>query len=312
MFLICPNPTIDHQIFLDSFAPGAVVRAESNRRLAGGKPIDVTRALGAFDLEPKLLILLPENDRGYRDLLHEEGIAAEILDVPGDVRETIVLYETSGRATVVNGRGSELPRDRWAAAAARILDSVADAEWVVISGSFPPGVTGADLAELTTELHRVGAKVALDVGAAWLAPALGARPDVITPNLAEAGLMLGEGDGLETVDFADDALQQAEHFAVRLHAQGVPRVAVTVGALGTAWANEGQSGVSAAFPAETVNPIGAGDAFLGGVMATLHTGGTFPHALRVGAASAASAVSQWIPGKADRRIIDTLVEVGAG
>lgn len=310
MLLVCPNPTIDHQIFLGEFEPGAVVRARTSRRLAGGKPVDVLRALGAFNLAPELLVFLPQHDRGYRELLAMEGREAEYVSVPGEMRETVVLYEDSGRATVVNGRGSELPPESWREAVSRILDLAVGKDWVIISGSLPPGVSGTDVRGLIDRLHDAGNRVSLDVGAAWLTDSIDACPDLITPNLAEAGLALGEGDGIETVDFADDALATAERYARDLHERGVARVAVTVGRLGTAWATENTSGVSEPFRADVVNPIGAGDAFLGGVMATLHEGGSFPHALYVGAATAAAAVSQWIPGQAERAVIDSFLREG--
>ena len=49
---------------------------------------------------------------------------------------------------------------------------------------------------------------------------------------------------------------------------------------------------------EVRNPIGAGDAFLGGLLSWLEVGWSFPEAVRWGMATACAAIGQWSPGAA--------------
>lgn len=299
MLVVCMNPTMDRQVFLSELHPGSVSRATRNRRLAGGKPVDVLRAMAAHDFVPPLLVVLPAANEGYLDLLAAEGITAESFDVAGNLRETIVCYEDSGRSTVINGQGQPMPRDVWEALTSELVSRAANEDWVVLSGSFPPGIGGGDVAVLVEGIHGAGAKVALDTGSAWLRDALAARPDLITPNLAEAEQALSAQSGMEAVEFGEGAMDEALTAARELVAHGVEYAVVTVGSAGSAWACGDESGTYPTIPVDTVNPIGAGDAFLGGLLATLARGEDFSEAVAMGTATAASAVLQWIPGRAD-------------
>ncbi|SDL23031.1 1-phosphofructokinase family hexose kinase [Tessaracoccus oleiagri] len=299
MLVVCMNPTMDRQVFLPELRPGSVSRATRNRRLAGGKPVDVLRAMAAHEFRPTLLVVLPEHNEGYLELLREEGLDAETHEVPGHLRETIICYEDSGRSTVINGQGQPMTDATWQPLRDALVRRAADEDWVVLSGSFPPGVSADQVARLVADLRAAGAKVALDTGPAWLAAALPAGPDLITPNLAEAQQALSAQHSVEAVEFGHGALDEALTTARELAARGVRYVVVTVGSAGAAWATPDASGTCASLEVETVNPIGAGDAFLGGLLATLAGGDDFAEAVAMGTATAASAVLQWIPGRAD-------------
>lgn len=298
MLVVCPNPTIDRQVFVEAVEPGSVVRATRNRALAGGKPVDAIRAMQAHDVNPSLVVLLPEENPGYLALLADEGINATGHLVPGAIRETIVLFEDSGRATVINGQGTLVSQADWQDFCRVVAERATDEDWVVISGSFPPGVSDADIGSLIEAARVTGARVALDTGPSWLAAALPAKPDLITPNLDEAQATLTGKTALEAVEVADGALEHAAEAASELAASGIPFVVVTAGSAGTAWASGSDSGKYPIVAVDVRSPIGAGDAMIGGLMAKLSTGSTFSESVGWGVATAASAVQQWIPGKA--------------
>lgn len=305
MLIVCLNPTMDRQIFLSELHPGSVMRASSNRRLAGGKPIDVCRAMAAHSAAPQLLITLPAASEDYADLLAAEGLAASMLPVPGELRQTIVVYEDSGRSTVINGRGAAVDPPTWQTISTELRRRAAEHDWVVLSGSFPPGVTDDDVRTLVSDLHASGTRVALDTGPDWLRAALPARPDLITPNLAEAQQLSSSGPAVEAVEFGEQALAEAETAARALAGTGIPYTVVTAGSTGAAWATTDDSGTQTALPVDTVNPIGAGDAFLGGVLAHIDDGTGFADAVAWGVATAASAVLHSIPGQADATQVRT-------
>lgn len=259
--------------------------------------------MAAHGAEPQLLITLPDTSEDYAALLAAEGIAADVVPVPGALRETVVLYEDSGRATVINGRGAHVDPDTWRTVAAAVRQRAAKHRWVALSGSFPPGVTDINVRQLVDSVHDAGARVALDTGPGWLRASLPARPDLITPNLAEAQHLGSAGPAVEAIEFGATALADARTAARALADAGLPYVVVTAGSAGAAWATADDSGTQAAIAVETVNPIGAGDAFLGGILAHLDdsdgTDTDFADAVAWGAATAASAVRHSVPGQAD-------------
>ncbi|HZK06452.1 MAG TPA: PfkB family carbohydrate kinase, partial [Actinomycetaceae bacterium] len=147
MLVVCPNPTRDHQVHLPSLLPGTVSRATRQGSLAGGKPINVARALRSLGARPTLLILLPNHESdGFHASLAAEGLDAQYVRYDGALRTSIILFEENGRVTVVNGPGSPVPTPSWqefaeTAAAAVAATPAGESRWAACSGSLPPGVS---------------------------------------------------------------------------------------------------------------------------------------------------------------------------
>ena len=300
MLIVCPNPTIDRYVFVGGVTLGGVLRTRENRAYPGGKPIDTARAMRAHGARADIHVLLPDDGAAwYLGAAAEEDLPVVAHRSTGRVRETIVLAEDSGRVTVINGGGDAVDDGTWAAFVADVTSLIEPGEWVVCGGSFPRGVTDEGVAALVEAVAARGGKLALDTGPAWLRAALAHRPYLITPNLAEAESALSGEAAVESVDAPPRALARAEEAAAGLHAAGVPCVVVTAGEAGLAWCDDSGSGQLHGADVEVVNPIGAGDAFLGGLVASLDKGKPFAEAVRWGMATAASAISQWIPGAAD-------------
>lgn len=299
MLVVCPNPTIDRQVFLTAFDPGAVLRASANRAFPAGKAVSAARGSRANGARPEVHVLLPDEGAiWYEETLRSEGMNLVAHRYPGQVRETVLLYEDSGRVTVINGNGSPIERDRWHEFVRAVCARILPGGWVVASGSFPPGVDEADVTDFVTRVARAGGKLALDTGPAWLAAGIAGRPMLVSPNLAEAEAVISGTDAREPVEPGTDALRRAELAAMKLQSRGVQYVTVTAGAAGVAWATPDGAGRLPGIEVEVRNPIGAGDAFMGGMISWLEVGWAFPEAVRWGMATACAAIGQWSPGAA--------------
>lgn len=308
VLVLCPNPTIDRQVFVPEYVSGSVMRATANRTLPGGKAIDVVRAMAAHQVYPSVLVALPESGGGYEQMLATEGIEAEFFGYPGTVRETIITYEDSGRATVINGRGAPLGQRDWLSLCDRVAELSCPGQWTVSAGSFPPGVTPDMLVELIGRIREAGAQSAIDAGPAWLSGILDTCPDLVTPNLAEAQGVLHGLKGPEPVEVGPTALESARQAADELVTRGARSAVVTAGRYGAAWSTGDDGGQCEALAISAVNPIGAGDAFLGGLVARLASGDCMAEAVRWGTATAGSAIQQWIPGAARAADVSELKE----
>lgn len=299
MLVVCPNPTIDRQVFLAALDPGTVLRTTQNKAFPAGKAVSAARGSLANGARPEVHVLLPDEGADwYEETLRVEGMNVTSHRHPGIVRETVLVYEESGRVTVINGNGSPVEPDRWREFVRAVCDRILPGGWVVCSGSFPPGVTEADVTDFVTRVARAGGKLALDTGPAWLAAGIAGRPVLISPNLAEAEAVLSGAAAPEPVEPGVDALHRAELAAIKLQSRGVGYVTVTAGAAGVAWATPEGTGKLPGIEVEVRNPIGAGDAFLGGLVSWLEVGWSFPEAVRWGMATACAAIGQWSPGAA--------------
>ena len=299
MLVVCPNPTVDRQVILSAVEPGNVLRASENKAFPAGKAVSAARGSRANGARPEVHVLLPDEGADwYETTLRDEGMNVVSHRYPGVVRETILLYEDSGRVTVINGNGAAVEPERWREFVKAVCDRILPGGWVVCSGSFPPGVTEADVTDFVTRVVRAGGRLALDTGPTWLAAGIAGRPALISPNLAEAEAVLSGADTPEPVEPGADALRRAELAAVKLQSRGVSHVTVTAGAAGVAWAPPDGTGKLPGIEVEVRNPIGAGDAFLGGLLSWLEVGWSFPEAVRWGMATACAAIGQWSPGAA--------------
>lgn len=301
MLAVCPNPTIDRLVLLPVLTPGVVDRSRENQAHPAGKSVSAARGCRANGVEPQVHVLLPTDGADwYLASLRAEGMDVTAHAYPGRVRESIIVIEDSGRVTVLNGPGAVVNTQRWAEFAASACAGIGPGQWVICSGSFPPGVEPSALAEFVAAVAEAGGQLALDTGPAWMAAALAgrARPALVTPNLAEAESILSGVVAVESTAVGADALDRAERAALGLRERGIASVVVTAGAAGLAWASAEGSGRLPGQPVAVRNPIGAGDAFMGGLVSRLEQGTDFAEAVAWGMATSCAAIEQWSPGGA--------------
>jgi 1-phosphofructokinase family hexose kinase len=166
----------------------------------------------------------------------------------------------------------------------RIRRHVRPGDWMVVAGSIPPPLPASLYRELVELGHSLGVRTVLDADAGALAAGVGARPTLVKANRRELGRLFKRD--LFDEDSAVAALNE-------LRAVGVQIAALTRGREGSV-AIDGQ-GCWRALPPRIhqSTPVGAGDAFLAGMVKVLSEGGALSEALRLGtAAGAAAALSE--------------------
>jgi 1-phosphofructokinase family hexose kinase len=301
MLIAGPNLTIDRTAAIGQLRPGEVLRLEDVVVTPGGKGVNVARAALALGAPGVLVGLTPGRiGAAAAAMLADEGVDLAGIAVPGEIRSTTVVLERSGRVTVMNEPGPPLAPADWERYEAAVAERLAGHGVLACSGSLPPGAPADAYARLAGRAAAAGVTAIVDVTGAHLAAALAAGADVVTPNLAEAeGLLHGRAD--ETVE-AGDAAQvraRAQAAAAELLARGARRAVVTAAEAGAAFA-DGTTTAWLAAPRVTVrNPVGAGDAFVGGLGVALERGRPFAEAVALGAAAAAASVETARAGTLD-------------
>jgi 1-phosphofructokinase len=285
------NPSLDRTIEVARLNRGAMVRASATRLDPGGKGVNVSRALAAHGIATCAVVPVggPEGSQ-LTTLLEIEGIDVCSVPVTGHTRSNVSLVEPDGTVTKVNEPGGTLVEDDLERIVAATLAAAVGADWVVASGSLPPGVPDTFYGRLGTRLAGLGVRFAVDTSGPALAGALKCLPALVKPNREELA---------ESVGFRIDTLGDVVRAAETMRSAGAQAVLASLGADGAVLVNGdgvryGESPVDNGRSA-----VGAGDAMLAGCLAAGVTGGDLlVEALSWGAAAVRFPGSR-MPGPSD-------------
>ncbi|HEV2723060.1 MAG TPA: 1-phosphofructokinase family hexose kinase [Thermoleophilaceae bacterium] len=301
------NAAIDKTLAVPSFRLGRRHRAVEQTSMAGGKGVNVARALKALG-QPVIATGVAGGPTGTRiiEQLTEEAILNDFVRIREESRmSTAVVDPTSGEQTEINERGPEVTQTELQLFVDKLLYLAKGAAICVFSGSLPRGVDSDLYSELIKELHRLGVTTVLDSEGEPLRLATWAAPGVVTPNEREAEELVGH-------EFADD---EDRRTALREIAEmGAAEAIMTLpdGCL----ALVGEAGDQAhprrllratLEPLEPVSSIGSGDAFLAGYVAARYAGRVEEDCLRFGVACGAESTQYFGAGVLDPREVERLM-----
>ena len=263
---VTANPSVDRTIEVEQLTAGQVLRAVASRVDAGGKGVNVARALAANGHKAIAVVVSggPEGSHLLSLLdavLPLPELRVRPVQITGALRSNITVVEADGTTTKLNEAGPTLSTAELDSLAAATVDAAEaeSADWVVLSGSLPPGSPAGWYAKVLRRLRPTGCQVAVDSSGPALAAAASAGPDLIKPNREE----LAELAGHHIASVAD-----AASAARLLLDKGVRSVLVTLGADGAVLA-DGTGVWHASAPAvNTRSSVGAGDALLAGFLAS--------------------------------------------
>jgi 1-phosphofructokinase family hexose kinase len=283
---ITPNPAFDRIQTVPGFTPGHVWRAEALTLSAGGKGVNVARAVRSLGGEASCAGFLGgHSGRMEAQFVSLEGIPAQWTWIDGETRVSVIVVDPqAGETTVLNEAGPTVTPDDWARLQADALKMAGQAELVCISGSLPLGLKPSSMGDLMRGLNRLRLSVWLDSSGETLKAAIEARPAVVKVNNLEAAALLG-WRVFEDVQTAVQAARTIQH-------SGISKVILTLGKHGAVMVSD--AGAWAARPpvTEVLCTIGSGDAFLAGMVVAASRHQSDAELLRAGvAAGTANALS---------------------
>jgi 1-phosphofructokinase family hexose kinase len=299
-----PNLTVDRTVRLAALVPGAVLRPRRAVVTAGGKGLNVARVLAALGARAELLGFLPEADSTVMtELFGREPVTLHPVPVAGEARVATILIEDSGRVTVLNEPGPQISAESWGDYEDHVRTALASGRHrtLVCSGSLPPGAPDDGYGRLCRIARAAGVRTVVDAARGALAAVLPAGPDIVTPNLGEAEGVLS-GAGVEAVEEAgDDVVERASDAVRALCKAGARTAVVTAGAAGAAYGDAASVVWVPTVPVDVVNPIGAGDSFVGGLVDALEQGRDPLECVAAGVGTATASCEQELAGGVDPR-----------
>ena len=291
------NAALDRTLTVPNFQRGQRHRASAGVTLAGGKGINVARALKLLRV-PVVATGLVGGATGSRivEELTSEAILNDFVHIEGESRtSTAVVDPTGGTYTEINEWGPIVRPDELETLLEKLRYLTQGAELVVFAGSLPRDVEPDFYAEATRELARRQIQVALDTEGQPLALGVEAEPFLVTPNQTEAEALVGQ-------EFHDD-----EDFRVALDTVaelGARNVLITTEQGCLALLREEREALRYRAVAPRVDPVstvGSGDVLLAAFIAARHAGRSNDEALRAAVAAGAASTLEVGAGRFDPR-----------
>ena len=303
------NAAIDRTLTVPNFQLSQRHRASAGLTLAGGKGINVARALKRLGV-PVVATGLAGGRTGTRIIeeLTGEAILNDFVRIGDESRtSTAVVDPTGGTYTEINERGPHVEAEELEMLLDKLRYLSRGADFVVLAGSLPRGVDPEFYGEVIRELGRLQVPTVLDSEGEPLRLGLEAEPFLVSPNQREAEALVGQ-EFYERQDFA----VALEHIAEL----GARNVLITneSGCFARLREERTTKRYRAVAPqVEVVSSVGSGDVLLAAFIAAQADGIAPEVALRRAVAAGAAATKEVGAGRFEPRegsMLEPAVEVG--
>ena len=290
------NPALDLAADAEAVVHTHKIRMQHEHADPGGGGVNVARVLHELGADTLAIVCAGgASGRVLEEMLDEAGVPRRSVSIAGRTRVSLnVLDRSSNLEYRFVPEGPTVTEAEWR----RVLDEIErlEGDWLIASGSLPNGIGTDAYAQIARVASRKGLRFVLDTSGDALRAALGHGLELVKPSLGELEHLVGRA-------LPDAADQEAEAMAL-VRAGAARMLAVTMGADGALLAT--QDGVirQPAMRVDVHTAVGAGDAFLAGLVFALSGGES--HALALAWATAAGAAAIACAGTARLRQADVI------
>ena len=257
------NAAVDRTLTVPNLQLGHRHRASAALTLAGGKGVNVARALKTLGV-PVVATGLAGGRGGQRivEELQAEAILNDFVQIDGESRTSTAVVDPAGNTfTEINEWGPAVREEELEILIEKLEYLSQGAEAVVFAGSLPREVAPDFYGDAIRMLARGGVSTALDSEGEPLRLGVEGGPALVTPNQSEAELLVGQ------------ELNDEEDFQLaldRIHELGAGDVIVTHsgGCIALVREDRDTRRFRAQAPeVEVVSAVGSGDVLLGAFLA---------------------------------------------
>jgi 1-phosphofructokinase family hexose kinase len=291
------NAAIDRTLTVPNFQLGQRHRASQGLTLAGGKGINVARALKRLDI-PVVATGLAGGRTGTRivEELTSEAILNDFVRIGDESRtSTAVVDPTTAKYTEINEWGPQVSEEELAMLLDKISYLARGADMVVFAGTLPRAVDESFYANAIRDLNRRHVRAVLDSEGQPLRLGVEAEPYLVTPNQSEAEALVGQ-------EFSDD-----EDYLMaldRITDMGARNVLVTAEARSFGLFREDRKRLvfrADAPELEPVSAVGSGDVLLAAFLAARVSERSLEDSLRQAVAAGAASTLEVGAGRFEPR-----------
>ncbi len=278
------NPSIDKSSSVAHVVAERKLYCKPPRFEAGGGGVNVSRAIKKLGGES--ILLYPAGritGERLQELLDQEGLNHRPFPIQGVIRESLVILEEStGQQYRFGMPGPEIQKEEWEQFLQELSAIEPSPDYLVASGSLPPGVPADFYAKAARIGKKRGAKTIIDTSGEALEQALMEGVYLIKPNVREFREMVGE-------DIKEESQIKAE--ALKMVKSGRCEVLViSLGAAGALMVSEDFAEHILPPTVPIVSKVGAGDSMVAGIVLSIAQGKPLRESILFGVAAGTAAV----------------------
>ncbi|MCU7549162.1 1-phosphofructokinase family hexose kinase [Chitinophagaceae bacterium LB-8] len=276
------NPAIDKSTTIESLAPEKKLRCSAPNFEPGGGGINVARAIKKLGGDAKAIFPAGGHTGIFlTELLVKEGVPVQSIKVQSFTRENLIVLDTSNNQQYRFGMpGSVILEEEWKQCL-DLIEKEEDAEFVVASGSLPPGVPTDIYAQIAATCKKKGAKLIVDTSGEALLQAANEGVFLLKPNLAELSSLVGKKE--INAELVDDVAREIIN-------KGLCEIIIaSLGPLGAVLITKDKEIHATPPVVKKRSTVGAGDSMVAGIVLSLSKGWDVGQALRYGVACGTAA-----------------------
>ncbi|MGZ5219049.1 MAG: 1-phosphofructokinase family hexose kinase [Chitinophagaceae bacterium] len=297
------SPCIDKSTAVSSLIPEKKLSCKPPKLEPGGGGINVARAIKK--LGGNATAIFPSGGytgKYFNHLMEEEEVPSIIIETANETRENIiVLDEASNNQYRFGMPGTGLSESEWKKCLSAV-EQIDNAEFIIASGSLPPGVPTDIYGRLAKIAKAKNARYVVDTSGEALQAAAGEGVYLLKPNLGELSTLAGTGK----ID-----VNKVEEIAKKVILEKkCAIIVVSLGAAGAALITSTETYKATPPKVHQKSTVGAGDSMVAGIVYGLGLGMNLEQSLRYGVACGTAATMN--PGtelcsKKDADFLYTLV-----
>ena len=276
---VTPNPAIDVSTSVGKIAPFTKLRCASPKRDPGGGGVNVARVVKRLGGEVAAIYPVGGATGGLlRRLMDREGVQSLAISAVEETREDFTVFEeTTNRQYRFVMPGAPLSEPEWQECLRQIASIKPRPDFVVASGSLPPGVPEDFYGRVARVAKESGAKTIVDTSSAPLMAALMEGVYLIKPNLREFQELTGNSH-IDDAAVIEDGRRVIDRGLVEL-------IALSLGSGGALVITHTLALRAEGLSLKPASVVGAGDSFVGALTWSLAHGDDLAASLRLGIAA---------------------------
>ncbi|MFN4316063.1 MAG: 1-phosphofructokinase family hexose kinase [Chitinophagaceae bacterium] len=282
IFTITLNPAIDKSTSVEGLGPDKKMRCSAPHFEPGGGGVNVSRALRRLGMSSTAIYFAGgHSGRFYRQLLDQQQIQSHELPIKDHTRENLIVLDTLDNKQYRFGMpGPTVQPGEWQALIAAFSEYEGP-DFLVCSGSLPPGLPVDCYAELGNLAREKGARFVLDTSGEALKAGLVPGTFLIKPNIGELSRLAGK-KWIEDSELQQTATRVLTDYEIQA-------MVVSRGKAGAVLVTSSDYFEIKPPSVEKKSTVGAGDSMVAGIIYVLQSGGSMRDAACYGVACGTAA-----------------------